>query len=225
MESGHRAGSRAMERGLMAGQDGLFLSAGHRFREHGERHARVAGFSERSGRVIRTCESGFREEDLGSGESFEDVHGALAERARPGRRLVQRRCLGCWRRLVEQKTAEWQEIFAGAVGQPADVLDQLVYDTDANLTNVQIGEDWKIYRIDFSRAFRLAKDLLSPKDLVQCDRQLFTKLKGLDGNELAVRTKGFLTKQEVQAVMTRRDKILDHFQKLIAEKGENEILY
>ncbi len=105
------------------------------------------------------------------------------------------------------------------------VLDQLVYDTDANLTNVQIGEDWKIYRIDFSRAFRLDKDLQTPKDLVQCDRQLFTKLKALDGNELAVRTKGFLTKQEVQAVMTRRDKIVDHFQKLIAEKGENEILY
>jgi hypothetical protein len=105
------------------------------------------------------------------------------------------------------------------------VLDQLVYDTDANLTNVQIGEDWKIYRIDFSRAFRLEKNLQRPQDLVQCDRQLFTKLKALDGNELAVRTKGFLTKQEVQAVMTRRDKIVDHFQKQIAEKGENEILY
>jgi hypothetical protein len=105
------------------------------------------------------------------------------------------------------------------------VLDQLVYDTDANLTNVQIGEDWKIYRIDFSRSFRPYKDLQSPKDLVQCDRQLFTKLKALDGNELAVRTKGFLTKQEIQAVMARRDKIVDHFQKLIAEKGENEILY
>ena len=105
------------------------------------------------------------------------------------------------------------------------VLDQLVYDTDANLTNVMIGEDWKIYRIDFSRAFRLYKDLQSVKDLVQCDRQLFTKLKALDGNELAVRTKGFLNKQEVQAVMSRRDKIVDHFQKMIAEKGENEILY
>ena len=105
------------------------------------------------------------------------------------------------------------------------VLDQLVYDTDANLTNVQIGEDWKIYRIDFSRSFRPYKDLQSPKDLVQCDRQLFTKLKALDGNELAVRTKGFLTKQEIQAVMARRDKIVDHFQKLITEKGENEILY
>jgi len=55
-----------------------------RSKEHGGRHARVAGFSERSGRVIRTCESGFREGDLGSSESFEDVHGALAERTRPG---------------------------------------------------------------------------------------------------------------------------------------------
>ena len=105
------------------------------------------------------------------------------------------------------------------------VLDQLVYDTDANLTNVLIGEDWKIYRIDFSRAFRGFKTLQRENDLVQCDRQLFTKLKALDGNELAARTKGYLSKSEVQAVMARRDKIVDHFQKLIAEKGENEILY
>jgi hypothetical protein len=105
------------------------------------------------------------------------------------------------------------------------VFDQLVYDTDANLTNVLIGQDWKVYRIDFSRAFRIYKDLQTPKDLVQCDRQLFAKLKTLDGKELAARTKGFLTKLEVQAVMARRDKIVDHFEKLIAEKGENEILY
>jgi len=105
------------------------------------------------------------------------------------------------------------------------VLDQLVYDTDANLTNVLIGEDWKIYRIDFSRAFRTFKTLQRENDLVQCDRQLFTKLKALDGSELAARTKGFLTKEELRAVMARRDKIVDRFQKLIAEKGENEVLY
>jgi len=122
-ESAHRAGPRAMECGLIAGQAGLLWSAGHTFREHGRRHSRVAGFSERSGRVIRTRKSGFREEDLGGGEPFEDVHGALAERAWPGSRLVQGRCLGCWRRLVEQETAEWQQIFAGTVGQPAEVAD------------------------------------------------------------------------------------------------------
>src|SRR5579864_5312737 len=105
------------------------------------------------------------------------------------------------------------------------VLDQLVYDTDANLTIVQIGEDWKVYRIDFSRAFRQFKNLQREGDLVQCDRQLFTRLKALDGNELAAKTKGLLTKEEVKAVMARRDKIVNHFQMLIAEKGETEVLY
>ena len=105
------------------------------------------------------------------------------------------------------------------------VLDQLVYDNDPNLTNVVIGEDWKIWRIDFSRAFRLKKDLRDPKDVDHCDRQLLEKLKALDGNELATKTKGYLTKDEVKALMARRDKIVALLQKLIAEKGESEVLY
>jgi hypothetical protein len=105
------------------------------------------------------------------------------------------------------------------------VFDQLTGDTDVNLTNVLIGEDWKIWRVDFTRAFRLHKDLKDPKDLVRCDRQLFDKLKTLDGNELAARTKGYLTKDEIKAVMARRDKIVTQFEKLISEKGEKEVLY
>jgi hypothetical protein len=105
------------------------------------------------------------------------------------------------------------------------VLDQLVYDTDANLTNVLIGEDWKIWRIDFTRAFRWSKDLRNPKDLVRCDRQLFERLKALDENEVTQKTKHYLNKEEVKAVMARRDKIVAQFQKLISEKGEKEVLY
>jgi hypothetical protein len=105
------------------------------------------------------------------------------------------------------------------------VFDQLVYDDDPNLTNVLISADWKIWRIDFTRAFRLRKDLRNPNDLVRCDRQLFEKLKALDANPLAEKTKHYLTKDEVKAVMVRRDKIVAQFQKLISEKGENEVLY
>ena len=105
------------------------------------------------------------------------------------------------------------------------VLDELVYDSDPNLTNVVIGEDWKIWRVDFTRAFRLDKDLKDPKDIVRCDRHLFEKLKALDGNELTERTKPYLTKDEIKAVMARRGKIVEQFQKLIAEKGESEVLY
>jgi hypothetical protein len=105
------------------------------------------------------------------------------------------------------------------------VFDQLVYDKDANLTNVLIGPNWEIWRIDFTRAFRLSKDLKAPAELVRCDRQLLEKLKALDANELASHTKHYLNKDEVKAVMARRDKIVAHFQQLIADKGEDQVLY
>ena len=105
------------------------------------------------------------------------------------------------------------------------VLDQLVYDSDPNLTNVLITEDWKIWRIDFTRAFRLHKELKGVLDLSHCDRQLLAKLKTLNQDELLEKTKHYLNKDEVKALMARRDKIVEQFHKLIAEKGENEVLY
>jgi len=105
------------------------------------------------------------------------------------------------------------------------VLDQLLYDTDPNLTNVLITEDWKIWRIDFTRAFRLYKDLPDPKDLVQCDRQLLEKLRQLNYDEVLEKTKPHLNKSEVKALMARRDKIVAYFEKLVAQKGEGAVLY
>ena len=105
------------------------------------------------------------------------------------------------------------------------VFDELIYDTDPNLTNVLIGNDWKLYRIDFTRAFRTYKTLKGPQNLVRCDRNLLEKLKALDANQLSEKTKHYLSKDEVKGVMARRDNIVAHFQKLISEKGENQVLY
>ena len=105
------------------------------------------------------------------------------------------------------------------------VLDQLLYDADANLTNVQITNDWKIWRIDFTRAFRLQHDLRNPKDLVQCDRQLLTRLRQLSYDQVLETTKSYLSKDEVKALIARRDKIVAYFDKLVVQKGESEVLY
>jgi hypothetical protein len=105
------------------------------------------------------------------------------------------------------------------------VFDELVYDSDPNLTNVLIGEDWTVWRVDFSRAFRTSKDLRVPTNLIKCDRRLLEKLKTLQATEVTEKTKGYLTKDEVNGLMARRDKIVTRFQALIAEKGEKEILY
>jgi hypothetical protein len=105
------------------------------------------------------------------------------------------------------------------------VFAQLVYDTDRNLTNVLIGRDWKLYMIDFSRAFRLYHDLENQKNLTRCDRHLLEKLRQLDRSQVELKTKGQLRKLEIDAVMARRDKIVAHFEQLTAQRGESEVLY
>jgi hypothetical protein len=105
------------------------------------------------------------------------------------------------------------------------VFAELVFDTDRNLGNVLISPEWHLWMIDFSRAFRLYHDLRNQKNLVKCDRQLLENLRKLDEKELTARTKDYLTRSEIQGVMARRDKIVKFFEQLIAQKGENEVLY
>lgn len=105
------------------------------------------------------------------------------------------------------------------------VFSQLVYDTDRNMGNVLISEDWHLWMIDFTRAFRLYTTLENPNNLVRCDRQLLQKMRQLDAEELALRTKGFLNSAEIKGVMARRDRILAHFEALVAKKGEAVVLY
>jgi hypothetical protein len=105
------------------------------------------------------------------------------------------------------------------------VFAELVYDTDPNLTNVLISKDWHLWMIDFTRAFRIYHELRDPKNLVRCDRQLLENLRRLDEKQVTEKTRGYLTKLEVQGVMARRDKIVKYFEQLIAKLGEDAVLY
>ncbi|MBI1872764.1 MAG: hypothetical protein HYS05_02605 [Acidobacteria bacterium] len=105
------------------------------------------------------------------------------------------------------------------------VFSQLVYDTDRNLGNVIITNSWKIWMFDFTRAFRLYKQIKSPGDLQRCDRKLLEKLRALTLELVTAHTRDFLTKPEIEAVMTRRDLLVKHFDTLIAAKGEQAVLY
>ncbi len=105
------------------------------------------------------------------------------------------------------------------------LFSQLVYDTDRNMGNTLITEDWKVWMIDFTRAFRLYSKLESPNDLQRGDRRILEKLRTLDKKTVYETMKPHLTHWEVDALMARRDKILERFQQLVAEKGEAAVLY
>ena len=105
------------------------------------------------------------------------------------------------------------------------VFSQLVYDTDRNMGNILISADWKLWMIDFTRAFRPHHELEDPRRMVMCDRQLLERLRRLDEREVLEKTKPHLAKGDVKAIMARRDLIVAYFEKLVAEKGENAVLY
>ena len=105
------------------------------------------------------------------------------------------------------------------------VFAALVRDTDRNLGNVLITPDWKVVMIDFTRAFRLHNELLYSKDLPKIDRTLLPKLEALTKESIKKAVGHDLTNPEIDAVLKRRDLILAHFRKLIAEQGEDKVLY
>ncbi len=105
------------------------------------------------------------------------------------------------------------------------VFDQLVYDTDPNVGQFLITADWKIWRNDFSRAFRLSRDLQSAKDLPMCGRELLAKLRALNRDEVLAKTRPHLTNGEINSMMARRDKLVAHFDQLVAQQGAVKVLF
>jgi hypothetical protein len=95
------------------------------------------------------------------------------------------------------------------------VFDQLIYNWDSNATNLLIDKQWRIWLIDQSRSFRTEKTLLDPKMLNQCDRTLLGKMKKLDEATLIKELRHYVSKDEVRALLARRDLIVKFF----ADKG------
>jgi hypothetical protein len=105
------------------------------------------------------------------------------------------------------------------------VFTALLRDTDRNLGNVLITPEWKVMMIDFTRAFRLQPELQHTKDLHRLDRALLSKLEALEPKAVKTAVGDWLTMAEIEAMMKRRDLLVAHFKKLIAEIGEDKVLY
>ena len=101
------------------------------------------------------------------------------------------------------------------------IFSQLVADTDRNAGNLLITSDWRIVMIDFTRAFRNTKKLLDTGEVTACDRRLLDQLKTLAEEVVAERTKGYLGRAEIHALLARRDAIVARIADLEARRGED----
>jgi len=105
------------------------------------------------------------------------------------------------------------------------VFDQLIHNTDRNLGNLVITKDWKLWMIDHTRSFRISEKLENQKQLSICERGLLAAMRRLDRATLDRGLGGVLSEGEIAALLTRRDLIVRFFDKAIAERGEDSVLY
>lgn len=105
------------------------------------------------------------------------------------------------------------------------VFDELIQNRDRNLGNLLYTSDWTMWMIDHTRAFRLGKQLLKPDQLTRIERSLLENLRGLTADAMTKAMGASLTKEEIVAVMVRRDVIVKFFEDKIAKSSEAAVLY
>jgi hypothetical protein len=105
------------------------------------------------------------------------------------------------------------------------IWDELIQNRDRNQGNILWTHDWTMWLIDHTRAFRLNTNLLKPEQLSRCDRGLLERLRAVTPESLAQAVGNSLTKQEQEALLARRDKIIRHYDDRVARLGEPVVLF
>jgi hypothetical protein len=105
------------------------------------------------------------------------------------------------------------------------VFDELIQNRDRNAGNIVWARDSKMWLIDHTRAFRLGRDLRNPENLTRVERTLFQNMRALERSALAEAVGKTLTKDEIDAVIDRRDRLVKLFDQKIASLGEAKVVY
>lgn len=105
------------------------------------------------------------------------------------------------------------------------LFDRLIFNDDRNQGNILIDQDWKVWLIDHTRAFRRFKKPVDLEDIRFCERFLWEKLKNLEASRLEQELEDVLAKAEIRGVISRRDEIVRHLEKLAETQGQTRIFF
>ena len=115
-------------------------------------------------------------------------------------------------------------------------FDNLIANEDRHQNQFLITEDWRMILIDHSRSFRTSRKFTKkliydekykegPRLMKQLPRAFVEKLKSLNFQVIKDIVEDYLTDKEINAVLTRKDLIIDWINKRIKKLGEKEVLY
>jgi hypothetical protein len=107
------------------------------------------------------------------------------------------------------------------------IFDNLICNPDRHPGNIIVDSDWHMILIDHSQCFisRKGLDEDPEKQPSLFDRKLVKELKKLSLDRLQVLFGTYLLDTQIESILSRRDALLEHMEKLIAEKGEKAVMF
>ena len=115
-------------------------------------------------------------------------------------------------------------------------FDNLIANEDRHMNNILITKDWRMILIDHSRSFRTSKKFTTelqytekhregPKEMKELPRAFVEKIKTLNFEMIKNAVGEYLTDGEINAVLVRKDLMLQEIDKLCKKYGEDQVLY
>lgn len=115
-------------------------------------------------------------------------------------------------------------------------FDNLIANEDRNEGDLLYTEDWRMILVDHSRAFRTgskyARRLINdersqggPRPMKRLPRSFVEQLRGLAFEKIREAVGEYLEDNEIEALLVRRDLMIDWLEKSIRELGEDAVLY
>jgi hypothetical protein len=104
------------------------------------------------------------------------------------------------------------------------VFDNLIYNFDRHQNNVLYDRGGRLWFIDHTRSFKRLAELRDRDRIAVCDRGLFERLRAVDEATLRSELAPYLGSLELKALLHRRRLLVEHLEKLIAERGEERVL-
>jgi len=115
-------------------------------------------------------------------------------------------------------------------------FDNLIANEDRHQNQYLITEDWRMILIDHSRTFRTSKKFTKnliydekykegPRLMKELPRDFVEKLRALNTEMMREIVGEYLTDEEIEAVLKRKDLILKWLEKFMKETGEDKVLY
>ena len=106
-----------------------------------------------------------------------------------------------------------------------DLFDNLILNIDRNSGNMLVGSGERLWLIDHTRAFQPVPELLDPEALQRVNRGAWTSLVAMTEADMKKMLGTCLDPGEIAALAQRRDLLVEHVDRLVAERGEDLVFY